>query len=89
MGVLLHNTSLYYNETRQSVRETQRIKFESHGLYEIQSISGAVNLNDTDSEEPLDFVVEWGERQKVIKLEDMTASIGNNGRREVMYTLTL
>ena len=67
----MHETSFYYNETVQSVRERQEIRFSSYGHYDIQSITLQVNTSLVDPDEPPEFVLSWGNRSRNILLSEL------------------
>ena len=76
VGALLHDDHSYnYRETKQAVREQQRVTLTSHGLYDIQTLSVAVNRSGVEEDDPPHLVLEWGGRQTepipVLELEQM------------------
>ena len=72
----MHETSFYYDETVQSVRERQEIRFSSHGYYDIQSITLQVNTSLVDPDEPPAFFLSWGNRSRSILLSELVDKDG-------------
>ena len=70
----MHETQFYYNETVQSVKERQEILIHTDGHYDIQSITGQLNISQIDSTNPPVFVLQWGNRSSSISVSELQSS---------------
>lgn len=71
----MHETKFLHNETSQSVRERQLIKFESHGHYDIQNVYIELNTSAL-TDPPSEFELKWGSRSKTITTQELITNEG-------------